>query len=80
MAEAFQLAVKPEQVIELAAVAEGAEGVPGLTATAKDCAALVPQEFPAVTVIFPPEVPEVTVTDVVPCPAVMFHPEGTVHV
>jgi len=44
--------------------------------------ALVPQLFVAVTVIFPfwPELPEVTVMEMVPCPAVIVQPVGTVHV
>ena len=60
----------------------GCAGVPGLTMTARLCAALVPQLFEAVTVMFPfsPAAPEVTVMEVVPCPAVMVHPVGTVQV
>ena len=44
-------------------------------------AALVPQEFPAVTVISPfcPTVPAVTDMDVVPLPEFIVHPVGTVH-
>jgi hypothetical protein len=50
--------------------------------TARVLAALVPQLLPAVTVILPfwPAAPDVTVSLFVPCPAVMVHPEGTVHV
>jgi hypothetical protein len=54
----------------------------GRTVTAKLLAELVPQLFPAVTVIFPfwPGVPVVTVIEVVPVPAVIAHPDGTVQV
>ena len=54
----------------------------GLTVTAKLLAELVPQLFPAVTVMFPfcPAVPVVTVMEVVPAPAVIDQPAGTVHV
>ena len=54
----------------------------GRTVTAKLLAALVPQLLPAVTVILPfcPAVPVVTVMDVVPAPAVMLQPVGTVQV
>ena len=48
--------------------------------TAREAAAEVPQLLPAVTVMLPPVVPEVTVIEVVPAPAVMLHPEGTVQV
>ena len=34
-------------------IAPGVAGVPGLTVTASVLAALVPHEFPAVTVMFP---------------------------
>ena len=39
---------------------------------------LVAQILLAVTQIFPPVVPDVTEMDVVPCPELMVHPEGTV--
>ena len=57
-------------------------GVPAATVTANVLAVLVPQVFPAVTVTFPfcPSVPVVTVILVVPCPPVIVHPIGTVHV
>ena len=60
----------------------GVAGVPGLTVTANALAALVPQSLEAVTVMFPfwPVAPEVTVIVVLPCPAVMLQPVGTVHV
>lgn len=51
-------------------------------ATVLDEAALAPQALPAVTAILPfcPLVPDVTVTDVVPCPPVIDQPVGTVQV
>ena len=51
-----------------------------LTATVKILAALVPHPLVAVTVIVPPAFPDVTVIDVVDCPAVMVQSAGTVHV
>ena len=52
------------------------------TVTDKVLAVLVPQVFPAVTVIFPfcPAEPVVKLILVVPCPPVIVHPVGTVHV
>ena len=41
---------------------------------------LFPQLLPAVTQIFPDVLPNVTVIDVLPCPAVMTDPVGAVHV
>ena len=61
-------------------IVPGVAGVPGLTNTAFVCAVLVPQEFPAVTVMLPPAVPDVTVIEMVPCPPVIAHPAGTAHV
>ena len=60
----------------------GLVGVPGFTVTAKLEAADVPHELPAVTAMFPfcPAFPEVTVILVVPCPAVIVQPVGTVQV
>jgi hypothetical protein len=54
----------------------------GVTVTAKLLAALVPQEFPTFTVMLPfcPAVPEVTVIEFVPAPAVIVQPVGTVQV
>ena len=54
----------------------------GFTVTAKTLAELVPQEFPAVTVILPfcPALPVVIVMELVVDPSVMFHPGGLVHV
>lgn len=43
-------------------------------------AVLVPQVFDAVTQMFPPVAPKVTVILVVPCPELMVAPPGTVHV
>jgi hypothetical protein len=59
---------------------EGAAGAEEFTVTAEQLEALVPQVFDAVTHTLPEVVPNVTVIDVVPCPAVMLAPEGTVHV
>ena len=52
-------------------IVPGVEGVPGLTVTAKLFAALVPQEFPEVTVMLPfcPALPVVTVMEFVVAPA-----------
>jgi hypothetical protein len=63
-------------------IVPGVAGVPGSTDKAKLLGELVPQELEAVTEIFPfcPKAPEVTVTVVVPCPPVIVHPGGTVHV
>ena len=63
-------------------IAPGVAGVPGFTVTASVLAALVPHEFPAVTVMFPfcPVLPVVTVIVLVPAPAVIDQPAGTAHV
>ena len=60
----------------------GVAGVTELATTAKVLALLVPQALVAVTEMFPLTAVAVaeTVTEVVPCPAVMFHPAGTIHV
>ena len=60
-------------------IGPGDAGVPGATVTARLPGALIPQEFPAVTLIFPfsPADPVLTVTEVEFCPAVMDHPVGT---
>ena len=57
----------------------GVAGV-AMTVTARVRAALVPQEFPAVTLMFPfaPVPPVVTEIDVVPLPELIVHPAGTV--
>ena len=54
----------------------------GRTVTARLFAVLVPQLLPAVTVMFPfcPTVPGLTVIELVPAPAVIDQPVGTVHV
>jgi hypothetical protein len=67
----------PEQ-IGLTAAKAGV--VLGLTVTAKLLAVLVPHPLVAVTVIVPPAFPDVTVIDVVDCPAVRVQSAGTVHV
>ena len=63
-------------------IAPGVAGVAGETVTGFVAAAEVPQEFPAVTVMFPfcPAEPEVTVIAFVPAPEVIVHPVGTVQV
>ena len=63
-------------------ITPGVEGVAGLTTTAFVWVVLVPQVFPAVTVIFPfcPAAPDVTVMELVPVPAVIVQPTGTAHV
>lgn len=61
-------------------MAPGVAGIPVVTFTASICALLVPQLFPAVTLMSPfwPVEPVVTVNEVVPCPPVMDQPVGTV--
>ncbi len=49
-----------------------------LTVTAKVLAALVPQVFSAVTLMSPYAVPALTVIVLVPLPAVIVHPDGSV--
>ena len=63
-------------------IVPGCAGVGALTATANELAALVPQLFPAVTVIFPfcPNAPDVTVIEFVPAPLLIVQPVGTAHV
>ena len=70
----------PGQTGEVPVIVPGVAGVPGLTTTANVCAVLVPQEFVAVTVIFPfcPALPAVTMIEFVPAPPVIVHPVGTV--
>lgn len=66
----------------LPVMAPGVAGVPAPTVTASVLAVLVPQVLEAVTLIFPfcPVVPDDTVIDAVPWPAVIVHPVGTAHV
>jgi hypothetical protein len=73
------LVVVPEQIAEVPVMDPGVAGVV-FTVKAKVAAVDVPQAFVAVTVTFPDVEPEVTVIDVVPCPAVIVAPVGTVHV
>ena len=68
----------PGQTGVVPVIAPGIAGVPGFTTTAFVCGALVPHEFPSVTVISPPVVPDVTVIEFVPPPLVIAHPAGTV--
>ena len=60
-------------------IAPGDPGAAGFTVTAMVLAGLVPQVFWAVTPILPfsPGDPVVTVIDIVPCPDVITHPDGT---
>ena len=50
----------------------------GSTVTGKQVAMLVPQALPAVTQTVPEVLPKVTVIVLLPCPAVMEEPDGTV--
>jgi hypothetical protein len=58
---------------------DGADGIDN-TDIVELAAVEVPQAFEAVTVTFPEVDPKVTVALVVPCPAVIVAPAGTVHV
>lgn len=51
-----------------------------LTVTLRLDAGLVPLVFDAVTLTVPPEVPTVTVIELVPLPEVIVQPAGIVHV
>jgi len=53
---------------------------PPATVTAKVLGELLPQELSAVTVILPELPPNVTVIEVLPCPAVILLRKGTVQV
>jgi hypothetical protein len=61
-------------------IGPGAAGATVETVTASVEAPLVPQPLAAVTDMLPAALPDVTVTDMVPWPAVIDHPAGTVHV
>jgi hypothetical protein len=71
--------VKPGHCVAVPLMAPGTAGVSGLTVTANVAALLVPQLFPAVTLILPfcPDVPAVTVIEVDPFAEVIAHPVGT---
>jgi len=78
-AAALQLAVKPEQVMLLAADGTGDAGArTELIVTAKDAALLVPQLLVAVTETVPLLDPIVMFIELVPDPEVIVHPEGKV--
>jgi hypothetical protein len=74
--------LRPAHCADVPVIAPGVEGVAGFTVTARLLAVLVPQLLPAVTLILPfcPALPVVTVIEVVPAPAVIDHPAGTVQV
>ena len=57
----------------------GAAGATVDTVTASVEAPLVPQPLDAVTDMLPAALPDVTVMEMVPWPAVIDHPAGTVH-
>ena len=82
MVDAVQLAFIWVHEAPDPALATGAAGVPGDTVTGSEPAELVPHEFRAVTVISPPwpADPVTTAMEVVPCPAEIVQPVGTVHV
>jgi hypothetical protein len=60
-------------------ITEGCEGT-AVVDTASVWSVPFPHELEGVTVIIPAVVPLVTVMLLVPCPAVIDQPEGTVHV
>jgi hypothetical protein len=72
----------PAQTEELPVIGPGVAGVAVETVTASDEVGLVPlqDELLADTVTLPPVLPHVTVIEVVPWPAVIVAPDGTVHV
>ena len=78
----YESSVIAGQTVAEPVIVPGVAGVPALTVTAKLLAKLVPQELVAVTVIFPfcAVLPDVTVIEFVPVPAVIDQPVGTVHV
>ena len=67
---------------EVPLIAPGVAGAAGETVTVTELDPLVPQLLPAVTEMLPlfPYAPVVTVIDVVPAPAVIVQPVGTVQV
>ena len=67
-----------ELLLDIVITEGSVESVP--TETASVDGLLIPHPLPAVTVMLPfcPEVPEITLIDVVPCPELMLHPAGTV--
>jgi hypothetical protein len=60
-------------------IGPGAAGATVETVTASVEAPLVPQPLDAVTEMLPAALPDVTVMEMVPWPAVIDHPAGTVH-
>ena len=73
------LPVVPEQMVSVLVAGLLLKPISSKNPTASVLAALVPQVLVAVTVILSlPAVPDVTVIEFVPVPAVIDHPEGTV--
>jgi hypothetical protein len=58
----------------------GAEMEPLILADMHEATDDDPHELLATTHILPPTVPDVTLTDVAPCPLLIDQPVGTVHV
>ena len=71
----------PKQVLSFVTVMPVGEVDSLPTVTAITLCKLVPQEFDAVTPIFPfaPEFPVLTIMVAVPLPSVIVHPNGTSH-
>ena len=78
-AEIEYVSPAPAQTTAEPVIGPGAEGG-GIMLMDKHVALLVPQALLAVTHILPPDEPDVTLTEVVPCPLTIVHPTGTVHV
>ena len=74
-----EVAVNTELPQLSATTTDGADGM-AFTVNGRELAADVPQLLDAVTEIVPELLPVVKVIVVVPCPAVIVEPEGTVHV
>jgi len=75
--------VTPEALAQTVAaplIEPAAAGTPLLTVTARLFAVPLPQTLAGVTVTLPEVVPQVTVMDTVPWPAVMVAPPATLHV